>query len=165
MPGEQATRKGTGSNSILLLQGLSVDLSDGTSAMPWAALDNDLIGDNYQLAWDLTHKEHCVRYGIAQKWCDQAISADTYENRTSGEKVTDRRMVQRHVDKVETGMKTSYYTRSLTDQGGKQKDIEITELAPTTKVADDVMERIAAQARAMMASEGESCTLDGSCGA
>lgn len=171
MPGEQATRKGTGSNSVYLLQALSVDLSDGTSAMPWAAMDNDLIGDQYQLAWDLTDKEHCIRYGICQKFTDQAISADRYEDRRGNPPVESDRMVQKFIDRVHTGMKTSYYVRSLTEQGGKQEEINLVmNPEPLPEVAapvDDVMARIAAQAAAMMAdSEGAmSCTMDGACGA
>lgn len=173
MPGEQATRKGNGSNSIYLVQQTSVDLSDGTSAMPWAALDNDLPEMVYQTAWEVSHLNHCIRYGIAQKFGDQGISADTYEDRTTGAAIKDKRLVQQASDEHRLGLKTGYYVRSLTPQGGAQEDLVIKpeaqpELQPAvTPEADDVFARIARQAALLQAEAGEtvSCTLDGNCGA
>lgn len=165
MPGEQSTRKGNGSNSVYPVTGLSVDLSDGSSAMPWAALDNDLIGHQYQTAYELSDEDQAIHYGIIQRTTDQAISADSYHDHTNGEPITIDRMIQRHINRVKYGWKTSYYMRSLTQQGGKQKNIEIKEDIPMiTAQAESVMDRIAAQAKAMQSDVGLSCTIDGNCG-
>lgn len=170
MPGEQATRKGTGSNSVLLLQALSVDLGDAKAALPWAALDNDLIGSQYQLAWEQTDEDVGIWYGICQKFTDQAISADWYEDRRGNLPIDIKRLIKRHLIRVKYGHKTSYYMRSLTDQGGDQKEITLVDLPQEipTVVGTDAMsaiDRIAAMARTMDTGEGLSCTMDGSCGA
>lgn len=170
MPGEQATRKGTGSNSVLLLQALSVDLGDAKAALPWAALDNDLIGSQYQLAWEQSDEDVGIWYGICQKFTDQAISADWYEDRRGNLPIDIKRLIKRHLIRVKYGHKTSYYMRSLTDQGGDQKEItlvDVPEEIPTVVGTDamSAIDRIAAMARTMDTGEGLSCTMDGSCGA
>lgn len=149
MPGEQATRKGNGSNSIYPLLGLSVDKSDGSMALPWAALDNDLIGDQYQTAYQLSDEDIYIHYGICQKFTDQGISADDYMNRIENPDVTESILMNRAIWRVRVGMKSKYYSRSLTGQGGKQQDIQIA----ATEAAEDGIEM------------GVSCTLDGNCGA
>lgn len=123
MPGEQATRKGNGSNSIYPLFALSVDLTDGSSAMPWAALDNDLIGNQYQMAFDMSYESQMVHYGIIQKFTDQAGSYDEYIDRRGGSTISQKTFMQNHLLRVKLGLPTKYYTRSLTEQEGKQKDI------------------------------------------
>lgn len=182
MPGEQATRKGNGSNSIYPLTELSVDLSDGKSAMPWAALDNDLIADQYQVAWDLSDEDVAIHYGICQKFTDQAISADWYEDRRGVNTVDSKKLINRHILRVRYGNKTAYYTRSLTERVEKQEEIQSkTEEAQVSEfpavstlpqaessaasVTMSALDRIAAQARAMQADSGLSCTMDGNCGA
>lgn len=176
MPGEQATRKGNGSNSIYPLFALSVDLSDGSSNMPWAALDNDLIGHQYQMAFDLDYTSQMVHYGIIQKFTDQAGSYDEYSDRRGSTTISQKEFVARHLTRVRFGLPTKYYTRSLTEQEGDQKEIHLAcpeapvSQLPTNDVVTaqvgSLMERLAAQAQAMMAeSEGSSCTIDGACGA
>lgn len=150
MPGEQATRKGNGSNSIYPLLGLSVDKSDGSSAMNWTALDNDIIGHQYQYAYDMTDDDTYIHYGICQKWSDQGISADDYMNRIVNTEVSEELLLKRAAMRMRVGMKGKYYGRSLTDQGGKQLDIEV---KPETQTEEDGFQA------------GASCTLDGVCGA
>lgn len=150
MPGEQATRKGNGSNSIYPLLGLSVDKSDGSSATNWTALDNDIIGHQYQYAYDMTDEDTYIHYGICQKWTDQGISADDYMNRVVNTEVSEELLLNRAAMRMRVGMKGKYYGRSLTDQGGKQLDIEV---KPEAQMEDDGFQA------------GASCTLDGVCGA
>lgn len=166
MPGEQATRKGTGSNSVLLLQALSVDLSDGTSAMPWAALDNDLIGHQYQLAWDLSDEDVCIHYGICQKFTDQSISADSYDDFTGDHKVTDKYLIQRAINRIRYGMKTWYYNRSLLPSVPTQGEIPALKVEPVTDTSQlSALERSILKAKELQSQSGASCTLDGACGA
>lgn len=153
MPGEQATRKGNGSNSIYPLIGLSVDKSDGSSATSWAALDNDIIGHQYQIAYDLSDEDTYIHYGICQKFTDQGGSFDDYMNRIAHPEISEEQLLNRATWRVRVGMKSKYYSRSLTDQGGKQKDIQITNTTPEQAVEGDGYEGAAM------------CTLDGNCGA
>ncbi len=150
MPGEQATRKGNGSNSIYPLLGLSVDKSDGSSAMPWAALDNDIIGHQYQIAYDLSDQDIYIHYGICQKFTDQGISADDYVSRITHPDITETMLLERAVWRTRLGMKSKYYSRSLTDQGGKQKDIQL-------DTRDETSQSDGYEGAVM-------CTLDGNCG-
>lgn len=150
MPGEQATRKGNGSNSIYPLIGLSVDKSDGSSAVNWTALDNDIIGHQYQIAYDLSDEDMYIHYGICQKFTDQGGSFDDYMNRVVHPEITEDQLLNRAVWRVRVGMKSKYYSRSLTDQGGKQMDIEV---RPEAQAEEDGFQA------------GASCTLDGVCGA
>lgn len=152
MPGEQATRKGNGSNSIYPLLGLSMDKSDGSSATSWAALDNDIMGHAYGNAYDYSDEEIYIYYGVCQKFTDQGISADDYMNRIVNTEVTEEMLLNRAVWRHRVGMKSKYYGRSLTDQGGKQKEIQLNPAVEETAQDDGFQ-------------AGASCTLDGVCGA
>lgn len=191
MPGEQATRKGTGSNSVYPLFNLSVDLSDGSSAIPWAAMDNDLMGEDYQMAWDMTPEDMAIHYGICQKFTDQGISADYYIDRVKYPELTAVQLVDWFLARVRYGTKGKYYSRSRTFQAGSQGDIVIKETiglntvmsmfnnvdttakiesAPKTMTA---LERAIAASKAQMAEQIEDdglgeeafigCGLDGAC--
>lgn len=185
MPGEQATRKGTGSNSLYPLFNLSVDLTDGSSAIPWAALDNDLIGENYPMAWDMEPEDMIIHYGICQKFTDQGISADIYLDRVKYPNPTAIQLVTWFLLRVKYGLKSKYYTRSRTFQQGAQADIAekivdgVTVLTPvpvgSVKVEApktmSALDRIAAQIAAQQASQDDGlgaeafsgCGIDGSC--
>lgn len=186
MPGEQATRKGTGSNSVYPLFNLSVDLSDGSSAIPWAAMDNDLIGEQYQMAWDMSPEDMAIHYGICQKFTDQGISADYYIDRIKYPKLTAVQLVDWFLARVRYGNKGKYYSRSRTFQAGAQAEIKITETFPLASMVNilsneaapvsveapktmSALDRIAAQARAVMEDDGlgaeafMGCGLDGAC--
>lgn len=152
MPGEQSTRKGTGSNSVYALFNLYVDKSDGSNAILWCAKDNDLIGHQYQLAWDLSDEDVAKWYGVLQKFTDQGISADTYKDRTKELKVTSESLVRGWIARHRYGLKSKYYSRSKTPQPEKQGKIDI----PAIKEPEVVMPVDYTQV-------GQACDINGAC--
>lgn len=167
MPGEQATRKGDGSNSIYPLFKTSVDLSDGSATIPWAAKDNDLIGDDYQLVSELSFEDVAIYYGICQKFTDQGGSFDDYIDRSVQANVNADTLVKRAITRRKYGQKSKYYTRSLTEQGGRQKDVQLRAVIthPDPAVVDIINQAIAQQDDGLGDMSGPVCTLDGNCGA
>lgn len=170
MPGEQATRKGEGSNSLYPLFRLSVDKSDGNSTIPWAAKNNDLWGDDYQIAYDLTTHEQHVFYGILQKFCDQTISLDEYKDRIKEPILESDTLVDEYLSRHRKGLKTAYYNRSLTPAPEALKEIRqqlekevdeavvVAEIAPKKSALDNI------NINWDEVELGSSCTIDGACG-
>lgn len=170
MPGEQATRKGEGSNSLYPLFRLSVDKSDGTSSIPWAAKNNDLWGDRYQIAYDLsTHSQH-VYYGVLQKFCDQTISLDEYKDRIKEPILESDTLVDEYLSRHRKGLKTAYYNRSLTPapevlkEIRKQLEAEVDEEVAAVEVAPkkSALDNIVINWDEV--EMGSACTVDGACG-
>lgn len=165
MPGEQATRKGVGSNSIYPLFKLSTDLGDGSASIPWSALNNDIWADRYQLVWELSHWDISVYYGAISKFCDQSGSFDEYQDRSKELNPKAKDVIQRMLDRNRLGIPSKYYTRSLTPQAGDQQEVVIGKTAqgadalyiPVNSIPDEEDDGLGDGA-------GPSCTLDGVCG-
>jgi hypothetical protein len=56
-------------------------------------------------------------YAIAQKFTDQAISADHYKKLNKGATVTTEEMIEGFLNRVRLGHKTKYYQNSLISDG------------------------------------------------
>lgn len=179
MPGEQSTRKGTGTNSIYPLYINSADMGDGSTSIPWAAKDNDLILDKYQMAFDLEGpdyygKDLMIHYGICNKFCDQSISLDDYWNTDANPAPSEKQVFERFLNRMRYGNPAKYYTRQRTTQAPGQQEITLKGSSPelaSAQVAMSALDRIAAQAKAMSLAEDDglgssvivSCGIDGGC--
>lgn len=113
MPGESSSKALGASNSIYRVRGLSLMKRDGSNKIDWLAEDGDLLGDNYEFAFDASIEDQIDTYGIAQKWCDQAPSADLYWKFSEGAAVVPfERILEITAYMCKRGMKTRYYMNS-----------------------------------------------------
>jgi ribonucleotide reductase alpha subunit len=119
MPTESSSKASGVPNSIYPIRGLSLKKSDGSNAIDWCAMDSDILGSDYQNAWNISTLDMIDCYSVFQKFADQAISADTYKDRTKDINLSTDDMVKEFLHMVSRGMKSRYYQNSLTsDQNG-----------------------------------------------
>lgn len=124
MPTESSSKASGAPNGVYPVRDLSLKKTDVSNALDWVAPDNDILEDQYQLAWDIKPVDQVKFYAVIQKFTDQAISADIYRNRTKkivneqGKEVvaplTDEELIEEYQAKFIYGQKTDYYNNSFT---------------------------------------------------
>lgn len=86
--------------------------SDSGHVVDWGAVDNDIIGDNYQLAWDIKPRDMIIDYGIIQKFADGGVSADTYRDRSDKVEVETTDYLDEFFAMYIAGLKSRYYAHT-----------------------------------------------------
>lgn len=114
MPTESSSKSTGLPNSVYPIRGIYMKKTDGSNAIDFTAKDSDLIGDNYQLAWELSVEDLYKVYGVFQKFCDHSISADTYSDRVASPELRASRLTDELMYFFKYGNKTRYYTNSKT---------------------------------------------------
>ncbi len=114
MPTESSSKAAGVPNSIYPIRELSIKKSDNTNIIDWVATDSDILADDYELAYNIPTLTMIERYAIYQKFTDQAISADFWENRVDNPIVYTDDIVIEHLAMRKYGMKSRYYQNSLT---------------------------------------------------
>lgn len=124
MPTESSSKASGAPNGPYPIRDLDLKKSDSSNILDWCAPDNDILADQYQLAWELTTIEQIKCYAVMQKWIDQSISADLYRDRTmtcvneQGEvipvPITDDELIKEHLAIIKYGVKSEYYMNSFT---------------------------------------------------
>lgn len=114
MPGESSSKALASTNSILPIRSVVITKKDGENNISrWAAVDGDLLGDRYHFAYDIKPLALIKVYGVAQKWTDSGISADTYRRLEEGEvSIPMEEWVEHFLAKVKYGIKGTYYTNT-----------------------------------------------------
>ncbi|URC15271.1 ribonucleoside reductase alpha subunit [Paraglaciecola Antarctic GD virus 1] len=81
---------------------------------------------DYEEVWDLTFKDMVNFYAICQKWCDQAISADTFVDfsKYPNKQVPKSERTGNYLYWNKMGIKTMYYQNPKTGRGEKGSDCE-----------------------------------------
>lgn len=113
MPTESSSKPIGVPNGVYPIRELFMKKSDQSTIIDWAAIDGDLLEKDYQIAWNIPTKDLIKVYAVLQKFCDQSISADLYENRTDDINVRDTKMIEEFLMMMKYGMKTRYYQNSL----------------------------------------------------
>lgn len=124
MPTESSSKGAGVPNSELPIRSTSLKKSDSGNVVDWCAVDDDLIGHQYEIAWDIPNNDMIDCYAIMQKFTDQAISADLYKDRTVNIELSTKDIVNEYLRMVQLGMKTRYYQNSLTSSQSRDKNIE-----------------------------------------
>lgn len=117
MPGESSSKAAGVTNSINLIKGKNLDKSDEEKTSPFAAPYSDNPNYIYEIAYDVPTRHVDEMYAIAQKFTDQAISADHYKKLNKGATVTTDEMIEGFLNRVTLGHKTKYYQNSLIGDG------------------------------------------------
>lgn len=113
MPSESSSKVADAANSIYPVRDTALVKTDNGSTIRWAARE---VGDdsNYHRAWELDETAAIRFYAVAQKFCDQAPSADFWWKVPKDVKIESTRLIQFYINLYRYGMKTQYYTNSST---------------------------------------------------
>ena len=115
MPTESSSKAAGCPNGVYPIRELSIGKSDATNTIDWTAPDSDLIGHQYQLAFDIDIFKLIDCYSIIQKFTDQAISADLYLDRRETLDLSATHLIKITAHMQRRGMKSRYYVNSRTD--------------------------------------------------
>lgn len=129
MPNESSSIATNGTNSILPVRSLKVVKTNAGNTTKFIAPDYEEFGSNYEIAWGIPSKDLIDVYGIFQKFCGQAISADLYIDQSKGGKVSESKLLSDWLRMTMLGVKTRYYINTKTASGDKEdKAPEVEEL-------------------------------------
>jgi ribonucleoside-diphosphate reductase alpha chain len=114
MPVESSSIAGNTTNSIYPVRELVVVKTSGTNKNVFLAPDLEELKDAYQLAWTVPAKDIAEMYGIFQKFCGQAISADKYRAFPAGvtPKISATEMFEDWLYRITCGHKSGYYSNT-----------------------------------------------------
>lgn len=114
MPTESSSKASGAPNGLYPIRDLGLKKSDVENSLNWCAPDNDIIGHQYQLAYDIDTVDMIKFYAVWQKFCDQSISADYYINRVKIPELTNKMLLIHFFTRVKYGVKSKYYQNSYT---------------------------------------------------
>lgn len=112
MPGESSSKALGNPNSIYPVRDTTLNKTDGSITIRWAAPNSDDPAWKYQSAWDIPEVDMIKAYAVFQKFTDQAISADLWRRIKDDDKVSSRELLTHYFAMVKYGMKTRYYYNS-----------------------------------------------------
>lgn len=146
MPTESSSKASGYPNCMYPVKQLAGMKSDESNVIDWVAFDNDLIGPQYEIAYDVTRVEMLKSYCVWQYFIDQGISAEIYADRVKNPTLSTKDMLLENKVSVKYGMKSRYY---MTSKINKKKATGGVVAAPAAGVAaPSPMDLIAAAARA-----------------
>lgn len=126
MPCESSSQTLNNTNSLYPVRDTVVIKGDGANKNIFIVPEYNTLKDKYELAWDVGYEHMIDCYAIVQKWTDQGISADYYEDFTSPwqEPLTDKVVLKRYLKKVKMGLKSTYYTNSKTRKNSEANNAQ-----------------------------------------
>ncbi len=137
MPTEASARVVGAPNSVYPIRRGYVKKPDMTTAIDWVPRDYDLLKDQYQLAYDIHPVDQMKFYAVMQKWVDQSISADQFDNRIKNPYIEETEIIDVFLTRVRYGVKSRYYLNSLTSDNVTLLGIDTTQLEePVTGIAN-----------------------------
>ena len=133
MPTESSSKGAGKPNGPYPVRELYMKKTDMNATLDWVAPDDDLYGDDYQNAYEIETTSLIKYYGVWQKFCDQTISADFYENRVKKPVLSETYLINNLVERTRYGVVTKYYQNSLTtNPDNLEKDDEVSQLNADT---------------------------------
>ena len=124
MPTESSSKRSGCPNSWYAIRSKGMKKSDSGHVVDWGAVDNDILGDNYQLAWDVKPKYMIIDYGIIQKFADGGVSADTYRDRSNKLEIETTDYQEEFMMMYIAGLKSRYYAHTYISAKRKKTAVE-----------------------------------------
>lgn len=126
MPCESSSQTLDNTNGLYPVRDTIVIKGDGANKNIFIVPEYNKLKHKYEIAWEVGYEHMIDCYAIVQKWTDQSISADYYEDFTSSwhEPLTDKVVLQRYLKKVKVGVKSTYYTNSKTRKNAEPETQE-----------------------------------------
>jgi ribonucleotide reductase alpha subunit len=113
MPGESSSKALGATNSIYGIRKPIMIKTDANNVLRWAAPYGDDPAYEYQSMWQLSLLDQNSVYALAQKFCDQTVSADWYMDFTNRVVIRSSDLLDAEIDRVKKGVKTRYYVNIL----------------------------------------------------
>ncbi len=125
MPTESSSKASGVPNGIYPIRDLHLKKTDQKNVLDWCPVDGDLIGKQYQIAYDIPTVDLIKAYSVFQKFTDQSISADFYKDRTKKLEISDSEIINEYLAMVKYGLKSRYYQNSLTSKAKEEEIIHV----------------------------------------
>ncbi len=110
MPVESSAVRANDTNGLYPVRDGIVIKSSGNTEAVFIPPEWEALKDSYQLAWDVPSEDMADIYAIFQKFADQGISADVYQQFKDGEKKSSLKMLMNDFFyRQKIGLKTRYY--------------------------------------------------------
>lgn len=116
MPTESSSKAAGCPNGVYPIRGTSMNKTDMDNTLDWVAMDDDLLGDRYQIAYDIDTDDLTKFYGVLMIFTDNGISADYYMNRVKFPILNKKKLFSHLLNRVRFGVPTKYYQNSLTTE-------------------------------------------------
>lgn len=117
MPSESSSIASGTTNSIYPIRNLTLIKGDNNNRNYWAAPEAEELARWYEIAYDVPHNDLVACYGIIQKFTDQAISADVYQDILGTDRISSTSMIRDFLTRVKYGLKSRYYMNTRTTLG------------------------------------------------
>ena len=114
MPAESSSISSGTTNGVYPIRGITLNKSNDDDTIAWIAPDSERLAKHYQNAYLLGSEVMIIDYGILQKWCDQAISADIWKVLVGVTKLSSTELLKDTFLTVKYGVKSRYYVNSKT---------------------------------------------------
>ena len=125
MPTESSSKAAGVPNGPYPIRGTSLNKTDMDNSLSWMAMDDDLLMDNYQIAYDIDTDDLTKYYGVLMIFTDQGISADYYMDRVKNPILNKKKLFKNLLMRVRYGVPTKYYQNSLTTEVDGLDDIVV----------------------------------------
>lgn len=119
MPTESSSKGAGVPNSVLPIRDLSLKKKDQNLTVDWVAIDSDLIGHQYERAFDIPMKDMIECYAVIQKFTDMTTSADVYRDRVKNPNLYQSDLVDLFLFTTKYGVKSLYYANSKTSDANQ----------------------------------------------
>lgn len=119
MPCESSSIASGTTNGVYPIREKSIVKTSGNTVTYWVAPESEELARDYDIAWNLSTEDMIKCYAVMQKWVDQTISADIWEDLSNETKVSANSMLRAFLLMVKYGVATRYYTNTKT---GKEKE-------------------------------------------
>jgi ribonucleoside-diphosphate reductase alpha chain len=134
MPTESSSKASGVPNGPYPIRALSLKKSDENNTVDWVATDSDLLGDKYEIGYDIPGVDMIKAYAVMQKFTDQSISVDTYKDRSKNVMLSDKQILTEYFTMIKYGVKSKYYSNTLTNS--KDGSGEVQEMAVEENCGD-----------------------------
>jgi ribonucleoside-diphosphate reductase alpha chain len=134
MPTESSSKASGVPNGPYPIRALSLKKSDENNTVDWVATDSDLLGDQYEIGYDIPGVDMIKAYAVMQKFTDQSISVDTYKDRSKNVMLSDKQILTEYFTMIKYGVKSKYYSNTLTNS--KDGSGEVQEMAVEENCGD-----------------------------
>lgn len=112
MPCESSSLASGVTNGVYPIRDLKLRKTSGNTVTYWVAPNSVELKDKYELAWNIPMNEMIKAYAVMQKWVDQTISADVWDDITTTANISKQKSLNAFLTMVKYGVKTRYYTNS-----------------------------------------------------
>lgn len=115
MPGESSSQVSGSTNSVYMIKEDFVSKTDTSIANPFIPPRFKELQPYYEIAWDVENNHMADCYGLIQRHCDQAISADYYYKHDPDKRtISLLQLTKEFLHRNSIGCKTKYYSNNST---------------------------------------------------